>query len=162
MWTEVSHEKLGTEYEGLLHEFAELKESYGYESKGATLSKKGQPAAVSEWIKDKCRRSKSLIAIADVDMFEKDWWGWWTGLQLTWRAVGEDGRPAWGGEMVGGWDGLVCLGQKGMVSVVATLYWWGYAEREKGAKEMLDVWRAVVVDVRWVLGGLKMAAKSRV
>ncbi|KAK7006051.1 hypothetical protein R3P38DRAFT_2556461, partial [Favolaschia claudopus] len=61
--------------------------------------------------------------IGSVVKFEQNWWQWWAKLQPHWRV--RDRGPSERFIVKKDWESLRVPGQNGMVSVLATLYWWG-------------------------------------
>ncbi|KAJ7429178.1 hypothetical protein B0H11DRAFT_1769443, partial [Mycena galericulata] len=160
---EVSRAKIGPKYEELLSIFVDLETAYcELGMSGGKLSVKERPRQVTEWIKDGRGRTKEILGIANVGVFEEKWWKWWKGMQPEWRGIGGDGRgdgpPE---EDAGRWEGLVAPGQNGLLNVVATLYWWACAEKAGPEGTMSTGWEAAVADVTWVLRGLKAAASQK-
>jgi hypothetical protein len=54
----------------------------------------------------------------------------------------------------GEWGSLAAPGQNGMLSVVASIYWWGCAEKALGQVTHSEEWGKAAVDTIIVLHGL--------
>ncbi|KAJ7470058.1 hypothetical protein B0H11DRAFT_1731058 [Mycena galericulata] len=157
---QVSEVEIGPTYLEVLKGFVELEAMYGFEkgSANAKLSAVERPRQVAEWIRGgRGGRKKAPPAIPAVDAFAVQWWSWWTGMQPAWReqANGKPVRVEAGGEE---WGELVCPGLNGFLSVVATLYWWGCAEKAGVEGKISAGWEEAAADVIWVLRSLKAAA----
>lgn len=114
-----------------------------------------RPAIVGTWITaGRCDRSAGQnmnVAPAQLGKLEADFRKWWDGMQPGWRIRDKDGN--WDrGSYEGDWGNMVCPGRNGMLSVVATLSWWGrkVLASEHGGKK----WKVMVDDVKWVVDGL--------
>ncbi|KAJ7646084.1 hypothetical protein DFH06DRAFT_997880 [Mycena polygramma] len=158
-FTEVSREDLGARYEELLKAYIDLERGYGFALGTKALKGPDRPSQVQKWIRDGRGRTQAVREIANVDAFEKQWWSWWSGLQPAWRG-------AWRGQTAlppppenADWEGLAVPGQNGLLSVVATIYWWGCAEKEKGMSSRSAGWEEAVTDVIWVFRGLTRKGK---
>ncbi|KAJ7436529.1 hypothetical protein B0H11DRAFT_1754797 [Mycena galericulata] len=149
---QVSRQDVGPQYKRLLEVYLAVEKGYDYASSGK-LSPKWRPGQVTEWIRDGRGRTKSVLAIANVDVFEKQWWEWWGNMQPEWRLRDAKGRPVISEEYGEDWGGLVAPGQNGLLSVVAALYWWACAEKSDG-------WEAAVADTIWVMRGLIEASTA--
>ncbi|KAJ7678452.1 hypothetical protein B0H14DRAFT_2238840, partial [Mycena olivaceomarginata] len=131
-FTEVSWRTLGPRYEEVLREFIAMEESMGFASDGKMKGLKGtatRPSQVGDWIRDGRGRTQAVRAITDIDAFETTWWAWWNSMQPDWRALwsSEGARVVPVGADWGPLAAAAATGQNGMLSVVATLYWWGCA-----------------------------------
>ncbi|KAJ7081899.1 hypothetical protein C8R43DRAFT_1142883 [Mycena crocata] len=124
--TELSRHRLGPAYRRLLSEWVELERGYRFCNGTKRLTTVERPTEVETWIRDGRGRTLEIVKIADVAEFAPSWWTWWKRLQPSWR-VGEKGELLTPEER-GEWGDLVAPGPNGMLSVVATLYWWGYAD----------------------------------
>lgn len=86
------------------------------------LSAKKRPTIISEWIQ-RARSPTWRPVITNVSTFEKSFHVWWLSLQPKWR-LGEDGNI-----LTQNLDGdLDCLrkpGLNGLLSVMASLFYWG-------------------------------------
>jgi hypothetical protein len=141
-------------FEEVVQAWLELEERYGFVLGSSALKSQYRPVEVKDWIGDGRGRNMAVRPISDIGIFEEGWWKWWTGLQPTWRGIwkGRAGTPP---PEDGSWEKLVMPGQNRMLSVVATLYWWGYAEKERGLVETSAGWEEAAKDVLSVLRELK-------
>ncbi|KAJ7104604.1 hypothetical protein C8R44DRAFT_640076 [Mycena epipterygia] len=155
---EVAREDLGVAYSEVLRAFIEMERQKGFvKGTGKLVSSQERPAQVSEWVRDGRGRTKAMLAVTNVAAFEKTWWGWWLGMQPEWRECGTGGRPETPQKYGKGWGGMLG-GQNGVLSVVASLYWWGYAEKMGATGSTQGGWEAAVKDVVWVLTGMAAGA----
>ncbi|GBE80329.1 hypothetical protein SCP_0300440 [Sparassis crispa] len=83
---------------------------------------KARLAEVASWMK--IARLARDMEIDDSVAFAKGWWGWWTSLQPSTRAVGDDGKLQQDRSAVV-WDSLCITGPNGLLLVVVCLAWWG-------------------------------------
>ncbi|KAJ7825522.1 hypothetical protein B0H13DRAFT_1657908 [Mycena leptocephala] len=148
---EISREDIGELYEGLLEAYVQLEKHYGFVTKQKGVSREGRPTQVDDWVKDGRGRTMQLRPIGDLNSFETSWWRWWTSLQPEWRGAWR-GRTTTGTAVVLGaqWEKLAFPGQNGMLSVVATLYWWGCTEQVRGMPPS-NGWQEAITDTTWVL-----------
>ncbi|KAJ7797200.1 hypothetical protein B0H14DRAFT_2197185, partial [Mycena olivaceomarginata] len=129
---EVSRRALGPRYNEILREFIAMEQSVVFASDGKAKGFKGTaawPSQVADWIRDGRGRTQAVRTIADIDAFEKTWWEWWNSMQPEWRAswTKEGATAVLEGADWGPLTAAAAAGQNGMLSVVATLYWWGCA-----------------------------------
>jgi hypothetical protein len=78
---------------------------------------------------------------------------WWGSLQPEWREKDADGSWSVARGYGGGgreWGPLYQWGVNGVLSVVASLYFWGCSVPETGRAE----WEAAVNDVAWMFEGM--------
>lgn len=113
-----------------------------------------RPALVATWITaGRCDRKAGQnldITKGNLQKFKADVLRWWNAMQPAWRVKDDTGR--WKKESYGGdWAPLACPGRNGMLSVIATLSWWG--RKIDDDKETAE-WMMMVDDVKWVLDGL--------
>ncbi|KAJ7251185.1 hypothetical protein B0H12DRAFT_993368, partial [Mycena haematopus] len=146
-FVEISRERVGAEYDALLSAFVEMEKGFGYAKGTGKLTTTGRPQQLTEWVRDGRGRTKEMMEIADLAGYENGWWKWWKEMQPRWR-VGEGESLLTPAEYGDGWGGLT-HGQNGVLSVVATLYWWGHAENTRGIYPTSG-WRAAVADTLWV------------
>lgn len=113
-----------------------------------------RPVLVSTWITaGRCDRKggKNMeVTNGHLSKFKAEVQKWWDTMQPGWRVKDMEGR--W--EKVaykGKWSHLVSPGRNGMLSIIATLSWWG---RKIGDGVEKDEWKMMVEDVKWVLDGL--------
>ncbi|KAJ7680841.1 hypothetical protein DFH06DRAFT_973383 [Mycena polygramma] len=147
---------LGPRYRELLDEFIALERSYDFVLGTGALKAPGRPSQVQQWIRDGRGRTQAVRAIPNIDQFASQWWIWWSALQPAWRGAwrGRKGGPQAVPENAD-WGLLAVPGQNGVLSVVATLYWWGCAEKAKGIASRSAGWEEAALDTIWVLRGLR-------
>ncbi|KAJ7836428.1 hypothetical protein B0H13DRAFT_1913068 [Mycena leptocephala] len=80
------------------------------------------------------------------------------GLQPEWQKKDTDESCVVGGAYSNEWDTLTYWGENGLLSVVASLYFWGCAVQDAGNGE--EHWERAVNDVAWVLEGLALFYES--
>jgi hypothetical protein len=100
-------------------------------------------------------------AIGDLKRFGESWWKWWEELQLSWRVqdgdTGKFKRCAYPVALTSNWKTLRAPGQNGVLSVVASLYWWGKKIQTAREDDDRESWVEAVADVEWMLHGLLTA-----
>ncbi|KAJ7617995.1 hypothetical protein FB45DRAFT_800748 [Roridomyces roridus] len=146
---EISAVLLGPTYHEILQAWVDLEMAYvssEYEATYARVETKDRPKEVGDWIQN-ARRVP--VKISKLAVFEAKWSAWWAKMQPSWRQ--EHSLPG-GDETDRDWGILAAPGVNGMLSVVATLYWWGCTEK---AESSVADWDAATQDVLLVLGGLK-------
>ncbi|KAJ7925377.1 hypothetical protein B0H13DRAFT_1600506, partial [Mycena leptocephala] len=153
---EISREPIGAHFEEVIRAWLELEKAYGFKLGSKALTTTNRPIEVKDWVRDGRGRSMAVRPIPDLPKFQAGWWKWWTALQLSWCGswCGRRGEPLPPPEG-GGWEKLVVPGQNGLLSVVATLYWWGYEEKKRGILSRSAGWEEAATDVVCVLQGLK-------
>ncbi|KAF9007695.1 hypothetical protein BDZ89DRAFT_936810, partial [Hymenopellis radicata] len=109
-----------------------------------------RPALVGSWLsygRHTRGHERWVIDAASGSKFVADWEAWWKSLQPAWRAKDDAGR--WNRSSYGdGWGVLCHSGVNGLLSVAATLSWWGsYCEDMAGDEEK---WKEAIRDVIWV------------
>ncbi|KAJ7487164.1 hypothetical protein FB451DRAFT_1228881 [Mycena latifolia] len=113
-------------------------------------------AVVGSWIgAGRGKRGGAAVEVTDPVAYAVEWQGWWDSLEPGWRRRDADGR--WNvvngyGEKGREWGPLYRWGVNGMLSVVASLYFWGCAVREK--PELRETWEVAVGDVAWMMEGM--------
>jgi hypothetical protein len=150
---EISREALRPLYEELLESWVALEHLYSFKIGTKYLAKgTSRPVQVQDWIRDGRGWTQATRPITNIPQFETDWWAWWTELQPAWRGSRRGAVKTVAPEGAD-WGKLVVAGQNGLLSVVATLYWWGVAEKKGGVAASAS-WEEVVTDTTWVLRGL--------
>lgn len=148
-------EFLGSHWTKLVDHFVLLEAADEYASH-SSLPRDGRPEMASKWVNDgRLSRTKTkkmpTLALADLPAFKRSFQTWYDGMQPSWRSKVED---RWVRAKVGrkklDWELLDVRGVNGMLTVIATLYWWGMAVRNHSQDEY-DEWEAAVDDVSWVL-----------
>ncbi|KAJ7204377.1 hypothetical protein GGX14DRAFT_368798 [Mycena pura] len=125
--------------------------------KPAKLATESRPAEVALWIK---RYRTSPVHIKNVGAFENKWWTWWALNQPMWRGRCADGRPEKVDTLGKSWGNLAVYRQNGLLSVVATLYWWGCMEQTRDTGDISAGWLDAVRDMAWVMAELLAAESS--
>ncbi|KAJ7810008.1 hypothetical protein B0H14DRAFT_2379361, partial [Mycena olivaceomarginata] len=146
---------LGTDYDALLEAFTAWEQSSGWAASGKlkALPNAPRPTQVADWIKDARGKTLAVRPIADTKRFATTWWQWWTGMQPSWcdSRCGRAGPRRVAVPDKADWGSLQTSGQNGLLSVVATLYWWGCAEKGLGEGNATSDWNDAVADTTWVL-----------
>ncbi|KAJ7229602.1 hypothetical protein C8J57DRAFT_1013490, partial [Mycena rebaudengoi] len=121
---------LGCHFDSLLQALVRLEDKFGYSNNPRVgVSSTGRPQEVQAWIRvGRGLKAKRIYepAITDVVDYAARWTRWWGSLQPEWREK-RDGVWCIGGEYGDDWDSLWYPGQNGCLSVVASLYFWGFA-----------------------------------
>jgi hypothetical protein len=152
----MTKEHLGCHFNAVLAAWIRVEAASKYESGPTTLSKTGRPEIITRWISRLRGKRACDTTIEDPAAYAVTWQGWWDTLQPKWRKKDADG--AWsvtGGYGVNGneWGPLYQWGVNGMLSLVASLFFWGCAVRQSD-DEMYSLWEKAVLDVGWMLEGL--------
>lgn len=116
------------------------------EFKSSQLGSKDRPQAIADWIR-RARRVDYRPEIKNITAYEEDFRVWWISLQPAWRRVDSDWPQK--GESKGDWEMLRRSGRNGLVSVVAALFFWGWASRNDG--DAMKTWDIAVDDVLYAL-----------
>jgi hypothetical protein len=157
VFAQISGEAIGPRYEEILKAWLDFEKKHDFALGSSALRAQHRPQEVHEWIRDGRGRSMAVRPIADVAKFESAWWKWWSALQPSWRGTWRGRTGAAPALPPGGdWEKLAVHGQNGLLSVVATLYWWGFAEKKKeqGVDARSAAWEEAAGDVLCVLRGL--------
>ncbi|KAK7043466.1 hypothetical protein R3P38DRAFT_2767090 [Favolaschia claudopus] len=148
----MTKEDLGCHYHALVAAWTRMEVASRFEFSSANLPAKHRPKEVGTWI-GSSRRVEP--AIEDPTQYALEWQRWWDSLQPSWRVRGGDGRwtvlekyGAGGKE----WGSLYRWGINGVLSIVASLYFWGRAVRLN--PEMYATWESAVQDTVWILEGM--------
>ncbi|KAJ7471337.1 hypothetical protein B0H11DRAFT_1682174, partial [Mycena galericulata] len=148
---EMTKKNLGAHFNSLLAVWTRIEAACAFENAKQALPSKGRPDHVGRWIQAaRGRRNQPNPVVQDTKKYEEEWWGWWNGLQPAWRTKEPDG-VTWtlGGNYGNDWETLLYWGQNGMLSVVASLYFWGCAA-EGAPGDQLGSWDCAVNDASWV------------
>ncbi|KAJ6450441.1 hypothetical protein C8R47DRAFT_937340, partial [Mycena vitilis] len=168
IYREISVQALGDSYNAVLSLLIELERGYGWKlgaPRGLTAA--NRPGQVSTWVGLGRGARGGWISngvgpqIDSLAVYDAAWWKWWGGMQPTWRKkdAGKPGRftreayPTGAQANKAAWASLRHLGQNGVVTLAATLYWWGKAVKAGGAEDR-ESWAEAVTDVKWMLRGL--------
>lgn len=100
--------------------------------------------------------------IGEVSDFGSSWWAWWESLQPAWRNRDVENpsrfrRDAYPKGTSGEWETLRHPGQNGVLSLVASLYWWGKRLSPESDVKIRESWEEAVADVQWMIQGLRRA-----
>ncbi|KAJ7722420.1 hypothetical protein B0H16DRAFT_1264795, partial [Mycena metata] len=171
-YRDITKVDVGGNFNALLGVFCELERAYKWEKgrKNKELGKVNRPPAASDWISrargSRARpESNTVPKIASLAVYEREWWSWWATLQPAWR-VQDAGRPnrfareTYPTPKPENWDPLRVPGQNGILTVVATLYWWGLKNLEIGEREDKESWVEAVADVKWMVKGMLAAERE--
>lgn len=111
----------------------------------SVLSARGRPAAVADWIQ-RARSIKWRPVVKDSKAYGDDHLAWWTSLQPEWRVL--DGESDLVQSDDGDLQSLEKPGANGLLSVVASLFFWGNAVKTAGKKSKR--WDNAVEDLLYV------------
>ena len=120
----------------------EIRASFSASTKLGTSKR---PSCISDWIQ-RARNPTHRPNNVDLHMFESDFLAWWTSLQPKWRHDGAGLLRTGGND----WEPLRRTGVKGLLSVLAALFFWRYAI----GKGETEAWEKSLDDVVWALQGL--------
>jgi hypothetical protein len=153
---QVTRVNLGPHFNALLDAWVRIEAACRFDNPPKpVLPKHGRPEQVDRWIKDaRGHRNRPDPVVKKVQQYEKEWWGWWGTLQPAWRKKDADGNWGVDGPYGKEWDSIGYWCENGLLSVVASLYFWGCAVQEGG--EGLERWECAVNDVSWVFEGLAL------
>ena len=169
-WQAEGSEQLRSAMEALSGIETILLDGFVSDTKGrkkAVIPVAKRPQIVSGWIgigrcrvgSSGCPKPHMVIKREGLETFVKAWNVWWRALQPDWH-VSVDGEGRWDWELYGDdWHTLTIPGQNGLLSMVATLSWWGSAV--KLAEEGKAEWLEAVTDVEWMMTGLLGALEGR-
>ena len=126
--------------------------------KKAVIPVSARPKMLSVWIgKGRSRLGKTgsamprlVIGAGDLEGFVESWQTWWCLMQPEWRVRLENNtweRKVYGDD----WHTWIVPGQNGLLSVLATLSWWGASPTLGGGKKE---WVEGVTDFEWMLTSL--------
>ncbi|KAJ7829917.1 hypothetical protein B0H13DRAFT_1655418 [Mycena leptocephala] len=162
-YEQITAQDLGGSFNTLLSVFLELERSYKLDSGGAGRAGTGRSDGDREerWGQGGAMGNGRGPAIGDLKRFGESWWKWWEELQPSWRVqdgdAGKFKRRAYPVALVSNWKTLRAPGQNGVLSVVASLYWWGKKVQIAGEDDDRESWAEAVADVEWMLHGLLAA-----
>ncbi|KAJ7741396.1 hypothetical protein DFH07DRAFT_705624, partial [Mycena maculata] len=143
---------LGVHFNAMLAAWTRLETACGFENQKVTLPSKGRPEQVGRWITAaRGRRNQPDPVVHDTEKYGIQWWRWWDSLQPEWRTKEPD-RKTWvvGGEYGADWDSLAYWGVNGLLSVVASLYFWGCAVAGE-EEETVEEWECAINNVAWMM-----------
>lgn len=134
-------EALGVEWLELVGtwEAFEVGEGFSFPTK---LAAKGRPPCIGDWIQ-RARAPSYRAAIANPADFAQAFTAWWTSLQPEWRQSPGTLLLKTSGNL----DAIRKPGTNGLLSVIAALFFWGFACRSNGRGD----WLEAVDEVGWTL-----------
>ncbi|KAJ7429655.1 hypothetical protein B0H11DRAFT_1662857, partial [Mycena galericulata] len=147
---EMSKVNLGVHFNALLAAWVRIEAACAFDNPKIALPSKGRPEHVGRWIQGaRGRRNQANPVVNDPEKYAAAWWAWWNSLQPEWRTMEADGKT-WvvGGAYGSDWETLSYWGQNGLLSVVASLYFWGCSVAES---PQLEAWEDAVNDVSWIM-----------
>lgn len=163
----ISQTHLGAAYYDLVKLLITLEALHGYTNRrGAPpFSHVKRPKEVTVWIKTGRKRQSIDAEVEDVQAYAPTWWEWWISLQPGWRRFDKMGMPlhVLPAGNTPDWACLLLPGANGFLGVVASLYFWGCAERRQKGKEKDNGngWEKAVEDCMWVMENLVSTLKER-
>ncbi|KAK7008539.1 hypothetical protein R3P38DRAFT_2791506 [Favolaschia claudopus] len=143
---------LGCHFSALVAAWTRVEVASRFQHSPSNLSAKLRPKQVSAWISNG-RRTESVVD--NPARFAKEWQAWWDSLQPSWRVretsgewsitrgYGANGRE---------WGPLYHWGVNGVLTIVASLFFWGRAVESDA--ELRILWETAVLDVVWMLEGM--------
>ncbi|KAJ7049502.1 hypothetical protein C8F01DRAFT_1093446 [Mycena amicta] len=159
LWPEIAGENVTPSYRALLEAFVAFERGQGWLDGEKALSASGRPKQVKDWIRADRKATPRLTKLHK--RYEEEFWIWWKMLQPQWRKV----KTEWaamdavqkGGEGES-WVALTVPGKNGLVSIVASLYWWG---REGVVGDSVSpAWLNAVKDITWALRRMASSASD--
>lgn len=131
---------LGSKWSQLLRAWLDFETHEGW-SASSRLKTTHRPAAIAQWV----RRARSPTwrpAIRNGNSYGRDHAKWWESLQPAWR-FSKDGSLNTKAT-IGDWETLRKPGINGLLSVLASLFYWGLVV--KAAGKGLDDWSVSISD----------------
>ncbi|KAH7905084.1 hypothetical protein BJ138DRAFT_1018193 [Hygrophoropsis aurantiaca] len=163
-YEDISRIPLGQEYTHLLSLLVELETAYHFQNKMRGIPKSGRPAQLDRWIANGRGRGNKPPLVTNATKYSQGFWDWWGGLQPSWRKQDAKFHPIQSLPYGAEWGELKCPGVNGMLSVVASIYWWGCAVlgRVEGVVDSgsREEWESAQADVTWVLEGLLIQSRK--
>ncbi|KAK6993081.1 hypothetical protein R3P38DRAFT_3224091 [Favolaschia claudopus] len=144
---------LGIHFHALIFAWTRMEKASRFEHGPTNLSPKLRPALVSSWI-TRGRRGSDFV-VDNPEEYAEMWQRWWDSLQPAWRVRDTDGSwSVTAGYGAGGreWGPLYQWGVNGILSVVASLYFWGRGLTDN--EQLRARWEAAVGDVVWMCEGM--------
>ncbi|KAK7042098.1 hypothetical protein R3P38DRAFT_2511411 [Favolaschia claudopus] len=148
----MTNAEFGSNYQALVAAWTRMEAASRFEHGPSNLPARLRPKPIGVWISSS-RRTEPIVT--DPTAFATQWKTWWDSLQPDWRKKDKDGcwsiTDGYGG---GGreWGPLYQWGVNGVLSVVASLLFWGRAVQ--GNPELRCVWDDAVTDVTWMFEGM--------
>lgn len=113
---------------------------------GNKLSPKGRPKIIAEWIKWARKPTWLPSSFPKVADFEREHVAWWKTLQPAW-CMTETGSLSH--NCHGSWDSLHVGGVNGLLSALASVFFWGLSIRRTEGNT--DSWNMIVEDTLYVV-----------
>ncbi|KAL0566299.1 SERTA domain-containing protein 3 [Marasmius crinis-equi] len=104
----------------LVWKWFRFEELAGFDGEGKKLGTAGRPAWVGEWV-GRGRNPNYLPDRFDGIEVLGQWWGWWAGLQPTWRRFDDRKRPLASYAETGSWKVIRVAGSNGLTNIIAAL-----------------------------------------
>ncbi|KAK6992781.1 hypothetical protein R3P38DRAFT_3429464 [Favolaschia claudopus] len=150
--TVLTKQDLGVHYQAVIAAWTRMEEASRFEHSPTNLPAKFRPKQLGPWI---TRGRRTEFSVEDPIEYSAQWQAWWDSLQPAWRKRGTDG--CWeveNGYGEGGreWGSLYQWGVNGVLTIVASLYFWGRAVGDRA--ELRRVWESAVLDVVWMFEGM--------
>lgn len=139
---------LGPEWKSLVTSWLKFEQNSQYLAHGR-LGTHRRPQVVGDWIQ-RARPDDYQPDIGKPAAFAKEFSAWWQSLQPDWRTVSADRSLP---QIRENWEEIRRPGINGLLSVVAALFFWGFAIRNKGST-MRSPWLNALNDVVYVLDQL--------
>ena len=125
-----------------------------------TLSSKGQPDAIHNWLKCHCNLDDMPDVTHFVDDFATQWEEWYMHLQPDWRLDTHSEDASGSGislsqdppedAIISDWQDIKKGSQNGLFLLLLSLGWWGLGASDQG-EDVLSWWACAFDDLRWVL-----------
>ncbi|KAJ7209472.1 hypothetical protein GGX14DRAFT_317783, partial [Mycena pura] len=129
VFEDLTRDNLGPVYVELVDNLVALERAYKFFNGMGKLSTTSRPKQLYWWMKygRDLGKAGAYIAVADLTVYEKEWWAWWAANQPVWRERGSNGRFTYSDTYGEDWGLLATRGQNGMLVVVTSLCIWGRA-----------------------------------
>lgn len=138
-------EELGGNCRPLIQAWVKFKRGQANQP-ASVLSSTHRPIVIRDWIQ-RARSASYRPVIKSTSDLQTNFMKWWEGLQPEWR-MSTSGQIIVS-KLDGDWDGLCRAGRNGILSVVAALFFWGFALKGTGAEQV--EWKAATDDCLRVL-----------
>ncbi|KAJ7140438.1 hypothetical protein C8R46DRAFT_1046938 [Mycena filopes] len=155
MHAQMTARNLGPHYDAVVAAWTRIEAASKYAQGPTNLPKKLRPDQVNHWIA-RARKSSRGTSVLDPAAYALVWQDWWDSLQPSWRTKEPAGTWAmsgsYGPDDGEAWGALFQWGINGVLSIVASLQFWGLAIQD--VDEAREAWENATSDVAWVLEGL--------
>ncbi|KAJ7702734.1 hypothetical protein B0H17DRAFT_862322, partial [Mycena rosella] len=127
----MTKQELGCHFDAAVVAWTRLEDVSRFEKKSGPnkLPTKERPKQVGAWIMLGRGKAGAKTTVGDPGAYTVEWQGWWDSLQPEWRSKGVD--RGWATDGCSGrgedWGPLYCWGVNGMLSLLASLQFWGSA-----------------------------------